>query len=296
MPSRKHTTGSPARSARPPRSSTQCDATSHASANQDRAPVPVSRTQLTDHVYLPWPALPYPAPILHSTAQPTHRRFATCSAKHVTHSANTNTWQSTAHQGASAPKAACSGPEGGSPRERLSRAEREEEERRQGLVCYFGGLQRYAPGLGWGFAVAWGVAPSRRKGMGGEGWSYRGGGSSPVCWRRGPRDMFVCLVVVEGGGWWRTVAHAGGLRDCSGCSVCGRSREEVGEWGMRGPGTGRLGRRCDCDISGGASCEIRASWADAAASEADVGIRAGGLRWWCRWVRRWGAVGAPGKG
>jgi hypothetical protein len=97
---------------------------------------------------------------------------------------------------------------------------------------------------------------------------------------------------VEGGG---ACGRPKGVEWVQCVCVCGRRGEGVGEWGMRGPGAGRLGRRCDCDISESAWCEIRASWADAAASEADVGIRAGGLAWWCRWADGSGDGGPWGR-
>jgi hypothetical protein len=89
-----------------------------------REPGPDHGTRFThpgDHAYLPWPDLPDPA--LHSTAHAS--TFRDLQREHVRHSANTNIRQSTAQRGAPAPGAGCSGPEGGSPRERLSRAGRE---------------------------------------------------------------------------------------------------------------------------------------------------------------------------
>jgi hypothetical protein len=137
------------------RSSTQCDATCHASANQDRTTVPVLRIQ-TEYTYLPCPALTWPAlpdPAQHSTAPAS--TFRDLQRKHVRHSANTNT--RTEH---SSPRRA--GAQGnlqragrGEPEGAAQPSREREEERRQGLLFYFGTLQRYAPGLDWDFAVAW---------------------------------------------------------------------------------------------------------------------------------------------
>jgi hypothetical protein len=177
---------------RPPtRSSTQCDATWYASVNQDRSTVPDSRTQMTTLI---WPARSCTAQ--HGTRIDVSRpaaqaRQAQCKHKYTAE-------HSSARRAGARGRLQRAGR--GEPEGAAQPSRERERKRRQGVVVYFGGLQRYAPGPDWDFAVAW--AWRRAGGWENEvgGWSYRGGGSSPECWRRGPRDVFVCLVVVEGGG------------------------------------------------------------------------------------------------
>jgi hypothetical protein len=156
MPSRKHTTGSPARSARPPaRSSTQCDATWHASANQDRTTVPDSRTQMTTRI---WAAGSCTAQ--HGTRIDVSRPAAQARQAQCKH---THTRQSTAQRGVPAAGAGCSGPEGGA-RGSGSAEPREGEEEKTGRHGLFWRAAAVRAGPRLGFCGCVGVAPSPRKG------------------------------------------------------------------------------------------------------------------------------------